>query len=62
MEAAYEYLYPRLVTGGILLMDHYNYKVSPSESDIVERFIGDNVVMQMPYARQPSGYIIKKAP
>lgn len=60
MEAAYEYLYPRLVTGGILLMDHYNYKVSPSESDIVERFIGDNVVMQMPYARQPSGYIIKK--
>lgn len=60
MEAAYEYMYPRLVKGGILLMDHYNYKVSPTERDIVERFIGDNVVMQMPYTRQPSGYIIKK--
>ena len=60
MEAAYEYLYPRLVHGGILLMDHYNYKVSPTESDIVEKYIGDNVIMQMPYGRQPSGYIIKK--
>lgn len=60
MEAAYEYLYPRLVRGGVLLMDHYNYKVSPTESDIVERFVGDNVIMQMPYTRQPSGYIIKQ--
>ena len=61
MESAYTYLYPRLVTGGILLMDHYNYKASPTESGIIERFIGDNMVMQMPYSRQPSGYIIKKS-
>lgn len=60
MEAAYEYLYPRLVRGGYLLMDHYNYKVSPTESGIVEKYIGDNIIRQMPYTRQPSGYIIKE--
>ena len=60
MEASYKYLYPRLVKGGILLMDHFNYKVSPQESDIVEKYIGENIVYQMPFARQPSGYIIKQ--
>ena len=59
MEAAYEYLYPRLVNGGVLLIDHYNFKVSPSESDIIEKYIGDNIVHQMPWARQPTGYVIK---
>jgi hypothetical protein len=60
MDACFKYLYPRLVTGGILLMDHYNYKVSPTESDITERFIQNTPVHQMPYTRQPSGYIIKR--
>lgn len=40
-------------------MDHFNYKVSPTESDIVDKYIGDNIIHQMPFARQPSGYIIK---
>lgn len=60
LEASYEFLYPRLVKGGILLMDHYNYNVSPTESDIIEKYIGNNIVHQMPFSRQPSGYIIKE--
>lgn len=60
MEASYKYLYPRLVKGGVLMMDHYNYKVSPAESNIIEKYIGNNIVHQMPFARQPSGYIIKE--
>lgn len=60
MEASYEYLYPRLVTGGVLLMDHFNFESSPSESNIIEKYIGKNVVKQMPFARNPTGYIIKE--
>lgn len=60
MEVAYKYFYPRLVQGGILLMDHFNYAVSPSESDIINHYIGKNKIYQMPFARQPSGYIIKE--
>lgn len=59
MKAAFEAFYPRLVKGGILMMDHYNYAVSPSESDITEKYIGNNVIYQMPFSRQPTGYIIK---
>lgn len=60
MEAAFEAFYPRLVKGGILMMDHYNYAVSPTESDIVENYIGKNIIHQMPFSRQPTGYIIKE--
>lgn len=60
MESAFEAFYPRLVNGGILMMDHYNYAVSPAESDIAEKYIGKHVVYQMPFSRQPTGYIIKE--
>lgn len=60
MEASFESFYPRLVKGGILMMDHYNYSVSPTESDIVDRYIGKNIIYQMPFGRQPTGYIIKE--
>lgn len=60
LEAAFEAFYPRLVKGGILMMDHYNYAVSPTESDIVEKYIGKNKIHQMPFGRQPTGYIIKE--
>lgn len=61
MEAAFESFYPRLVKGGILMMDHFNYAVSPSESDIVEKYIGGNTIHQEAFARQPTGYIIKES-
>jgi len=61
LEATYKYLYPRLVTGGVLLMDHFNFKSSPTESDIIEKYIGHQTVYQMPYARNPLGYIIKNS-
>lgn len=60
MEAAFEAFYPRLVKGGILMMDHYNYAVSPTESDIAEKYIGNHNIYQMPFSRQPTGYIIKE--
>ncbi|UZQ50531.1 class I SAM-dependent methyltransferase [Clostridium kluyveri] len=60
MEAAFKAFYPRLVSGGILMMDHYNYAVSPTESDIAEKYIGKNIIHQMPFGRQPTGYIIKE--
>lgn len=60
LEASFEYLYPRLVTNGILMMDHFNFESSPTESDVVEHYIGKNVVKQMPFARNQTGYIVKE--
>ena len=59
MESAFEAFYPRLVNGGILIMDHYNLIVSPDESDITDKYIGKSKVKQMPFNRQPTGYVIK---
>lgn len=60
MEASYRFLYPRLVRGGVLLMDHFNSHTSPSESDIIDKYVEGNIVRQMPFARQPTGYIVKE--
>lgn len=57
--ASLENLWPRLVPGGILVMDHYNTEVSPTESELTERFIGDRPLRQIPFARQPTAYVVK---
>jgi hypothetical protein len=60
MEAALEQFWPRLVPGGILIMDHYNAEVSKDESDIVEKYIGDNYIRQVPFTRSPTCYVVKE--
>lgn len=52
--------WPRLVRGGVLILDHYGLSCSPMESGIVEKYIGDHKVMQMPFNRHSSGYVIKR--
>ncbi len=60
MDTSLRVLWPRLVRGGILIMDHYCDSGSPSESGLVEKYIGDNKVLQMPFNRSASGYVIKQ--
>lgn len=59
MQATLEHMYPRLVPGGILMLDHFNNAMSPQESAIVQSFTGEAVVRQIPFSRGPSAYIIK---
>lgn len=49
----------RLVNGGIMILDHYNNSHSPSESSLLEKTIGDRLIKQMPFNRQPTAYVIK---
>lgn len=59
MDKALEHFWPRLVTGGVLIMDHYNCEASPAESAVVDKYIGNSIIKQMPFNRQPTCYIIK---
>ena len=61
LEACMRNFWPRLVRGGVLVVDHYNCEVSPTESDIVERYVGDNLIRQMPFNRQPTAYVVKES-
>lgn len=60
MDKSLSCFWPRLVQGGVLIMDHYGLSCSPTESAIVEKYIGNNKVMQMPFNRHSSGYVVKE--
>ena len=59
LETSLAALWPRLVRGGVLIMDHYGLSNSPMESGLVEKCIGKHQVLQMPFNRHSSGYIVK---
>ncbi|MFB9276306.1 class I SAM-dependent methyltransferase [Cohnella cellulosilytica] len=60
LDSALEHFWPRLVPGGILIMDHYNAEVSKDESEIVEKYIGSNYVRQVSFSRSPTCYVVKE--
>ena len=59
LENSMAHFWPRLVNGGILILDHFNNTCSRNESEIIERYIDNRKVRQMPMARQPSAYVVK---
>jgi len=56
---ALKHFWPRLVAGGLLILDHYNSKVSPSESVLLDGYLEHRTVRTVPYSRQPTGYVVK---
>lgn len=59
LETSLRLLWPRLVTGGILIVDHFGISASPMESEILQKYIEGTRVYQMPFNRHSSGYVIK---
>jgi len=59
LESCLKYFWPRLVTGGILILDHYNHQVSPQESNIVDKYIEGRAVKHVPYIRLPTAHVVK---
>ena len=60
LEITLPHIWSRLVQGGILILDHYNNPASPTESGILEKYIGHNKIHQLSYVRQPTAYVVKK--
>lgn len=54
LESSLANFWPRLVNGGVLILDHYNSGSSPTESQILERYIGNLPILQAPFNRQPT--------
>lgn len=59
LESSLVNFWPRLVNGGVLVLDHYNSEASPTESRILEKYIGNLPIRQAPFNRQPTCYVIK---
>ncbi len=60
VKTAVEFLYQRLLTGGIMVFDEYNTEDWPGETSAVHDILGDKVQLRgVPYTRQPTAYIVK---
>ena len=59
LESSLANFWPRIVNGGVLILDHYNNDSSPTESRILEKYIGNLPIRQAPFNRQPTCYVIK---
>lgn len=58
---ALEYFYPRVVTGGVILLDEYAMRDFPGESSAVDKYFKGNppLIKKFPYTSTPGGYFIK---
>jgi hypothetical protein len=59
LESSMANFWPRLVNGGVLVLDHYNSEASPTESRILEKYIGNLPILQAPFNRQPTCFVVK---
>jgi hypothetical protein len=59
--AALEHLYPRVVPGGIVLLDEYGMDGFPGESAAFDAYFGSNrpKLTKFPYSPTPGGYFVK---
>ena len=59
-----QHLYPKVVPGGVVLLDEYAFEQFPGESAAVEEYFGDQmpVVRKFPFYSNPGGYFVKPAP
>jgi hypothetical protein len=55
-----QYLWPRIVPGGILLLDQFNHELSPGETRAVREHLPNAKIKTFPFGWLPSAYIIKE--
>ena len=60
-KVALEYLYPKVVPGGAVILDEYGMEGFPGESAAFDEYFGDNrpVLKKFPFISTPGGYFIK---
>jgi hypothetical protein len=58
-KAVVEHLWPRLVSGGVLLFDQYNCENLPGSTVSVNEILGDVEMRTIPWSRQPTSYVVK---
>ena len=58
-KAVVEHFWPRLCSGGILILDQYNCENLPGSTVSVNEALGDVKIHTFPWSRQPTSYVIK---
>lgn len=59
VRACLEHFWPRLVPGGILILDNFNHETSPGESRAARELLPGKPIRSFGFAFQPTAYLIK---
>ena len=59
--ACLPHFWPRLIPGGIMILDQFNHEMSPGETRAVRELLPDLAVHAFPFTNHPSAYIVKPA-
>ncbi|MFP3942321.1 MAG: class I SAM-dependent methyltransferase [Alphaproteobacteria bacterium] len=59
--ACLPHFWPRLVPGGIMILDQFNHEMSPGETRAVRELLPDLAIHTFPFTNHPSAYIVKPA-
>jgi len=54
-----ENFWPRLIPGGVLILDNFNHETSPGETKAVRELLPGKSNRSFGFAHQPTGYLIK---
>lgn len=62
-KVALEYLYPKVVPGGVVLLDEYGMTGFPGESAAFDEYFGESrpVLKKFPFISTPGGYFVKQS-
>jgi len=57
--ACLPHFWPRLIPGGVMILDQFNHEMSPGETRAVRELLPDLPVRTFPFTNHPSAYIVK---
>lgn len=60
LKACIPAFWERMVPGGIMAFDQFNYELSFGETNAVREFLPGQKIYSLPWTRNPSGYVIKE--
>jgi hypothetical protein len=59
--ACLPHFWPRIIPGGVMILDQFNHEMSPGETRAVRELLPDVAVRTFPFTNHPSAYIVKPA-
>ena len=59
VKSCLEHFWPRLTSGGVLILDQFNHELSPGEARAVREFMPDAQIRTFPFAWMPTAYVMK---
>ncbi|MHC4919078.1 MAG: class I SAM-dependent methyltransferase [Planctomycetota bacterium] len=58
-KACLPHFWPRLVVGGVMILDQFNHEIAPGETRAVREYLPDMPVHSYGFTNHPSAYIVK---